>query len=823
MKTRRAALGAGCAALAKAAVLVAGVPLALARLWLAAPLPGGLFRPAAAGSIATWAHLAVLAVGILWLLATASLAHDVCGALRRHEAIDASSWSARWAAAIVGLILLASAGTSLVASGSARVPPTSVAAAPIGRRVRPGAAPSGPRVRRTRPTVTVAPHECLADVAARATGCADDWPLLAHLNLGRLQIDGARMLDPARLRPGWQLSLPAGARLAADRPTAEARPSAWPFERRLSELGLVGLGVITTCALARRIRNLRRSRSSARRLGERHAVVARPVSAARVALEPFADAPLVDWIDLANRLLWRLVRDEETDAPDVRLVRAGPDGVEFLLASPRLVAPWPFLARRAGHWWVLDPTAERGELEPDAARCRRFVPSLVPLGDDADASYLLVVGRSRRLGIDGADELVDRTLNAIVTSLRTVPWAEELAVELVGVDPPPPDEQCYQLSSSTTAALEDLAAENDPAGESRLVGRWRREPLVVVGRQAADPECERVLAAATVATGIIAAGQRGTERLAVDSDHAVLLPYGIELTAVTPTTGQFALLDGLLAAARRPTTILPVRPGIATDRARLTAVPVAGTFEVRLLRPEPVLVGPCAQPGTRDEARVVELVAYLALHDGRATATATADALFSRSESDARQVRTDTVARAARATLGHGPGGRALLVRRQDEFVLDPAVTCDLIRARRAFASAPFAEPATAEDLLVGALGLLEGSPLSAIATGYSWFSAEGLDELISAEIVDGAHHLVALALAANRPQLARWAIARGQFGAANSEILARDLMATAASENDTDGVRGAFSELERALERLGAGEPSVETRTLLEALDPTP
>jgi DNA-binding SARP family transcriptional activator len=826
MTARRAALGAGCLALAKAAVLAVGVPLALARLWNLAPVPGRFFYRSAAASVAAGAHLVVLAVAVVWLVATASLLRDVWGALRRHETLDVSSWSARWAGAIAGLILLAAAGSSLVAPGSSLTTPNSAVTAPASQVLRSRPAPASQVPRAARATVTVASRECLADVALRATGCVDDWPLLARLNLGHQQADGARMLDPARLRPGWQLDLPRGAPRStstADRRGGAAPAPDRPSARQLAELGLLGLGVVTTCALARRIRHLRRTASSGRRPGERRVAAAPPVGEARVALEPFADAPLIDWIDLANRLLWRLVRDLEVPALDVRLVRAGPDGIELLLASPCPVAPWPFFARRDGHWWVLDPAVEPAELRDDVAGARRLFPSLVPLGDDDDASYLLAVGPGRRLGISGADEIVDRTLDAIVTSLRTVPWAEELGIELVGIDPPPADERCFQLSSSTTSALEHLAAENDLAGGSRLGGRWRREPLVVVGRPAAGPDCERVLASASSLAGIVAAGKQGTEQLLVEDDRAVLLPYGIELRAVTPATGQLALLDGLLREARRPPTIVPIRPGIATDHARLTALPVAGMFEVQLLRADPALVGPLHEVAPRDLPRLVELVAYLALHDGTAPVETIADALFPRSAPATRRVRADETARAARAALGRGPGDRALLVRSHDGLLLDPAVTCDLTRARRAFASARFIEPAAAEVLLSDALALVEGTPLSAVVAGYSWFGAEGYDELLAAEIVDAAHHLVALALAADRSDLATWAIARGRLAGPDSEILARDLMTTAAAENDAAAVRGAFSELERALERLGGGEPSLETRALLATLDPAP
>jgi DNA-binding SARP family transcriptional activator len=822
----RAAFRTGLAALAKAAVLVVGVPLALGRLWLLAPQPANPVSLAAPRSVSTWAHLAVVVAGILWALAALNLARQVRGALRHHEALDTGSWSARWAGAIAGLILLATAGTSLAVPGASHVRPAPVATASARQRT-PGrpARLEQPR-RQVRTTVTVERDECLADVAFRATGCVDDWPLLARLNLGRRQVDGARMLDPARLHAGWRLDLPS--RVAASGPDGAAPPAGWSpatptSDRRLSELALVGLGVITTCALARRVRNLRRASSSGRRSGERATTSSRPVGEARVALEPFADAPLIDWIDLANRLLWRIVRDQDAAPPEVRLVRAGPDGIEFLLSTPQPETPWPFLSRRGGRWWVLDPGVEPADFAPFPTDEGRFLPSLVPLGDDEHASYLLVVGRGRRLGVDGDDALVDRTLEAIVTSLRTVPWAEQLAVELVGIHPPPADEQCYQLSSSTPAALADLATEGAPAAEPRLADRWQREPLIVVGREANDPECERVLAAAGTVAGIVAAGPRGTERLALEPDHAVLWPYGVALTAVTPTTGQFALLDGLFADARRPAAVLPVRAGLATDRARLSAVPLAGPVEVQLLRPEPAIVGLARPPAERDAARVVELVAYLALHDGATRVGSAADALFARSAAASRPGRVDNVARAARAALGTGPGGRALLARRGDELVLDPAVTCDLVRARRALASAPHAAATVAEDLLVGALHLVEGPPLGSVAAGYGWFGTEALDQIVTAEIVDGAHHLASLALASDRLELARWAIARGRLADQDSEILARDLMAVAGADNDTDGARLAFSELERALARFGGGEPSPETRALLEALDPTP
>ncbi|MGA9077930.1 MAG: hypothetical protein WB383_06330, partial [Acidimicrobiales bacterium] len=252
MSAQTTASRAGFGALAKSAVLVVGVPFALARLWLLAPLPARLVSFAATRSVTASAHLAVLVVGMLWAAATVDLAREIRGALRRGGTIDGSTWSTRWAAAIAGLILLATAGTPLVASGFSRVPSVPVATAPAGRRNDSRPVAVDRPARQARPTVTVRRDECLADVASRTTGCVDDWPLLAHLNLGQLQSDGSRMLDPARLRPGWRLNVPAGTGSAAVG-VAHAQeavpPPGSPLDRRLAELALVGLGVVTTCAL----------------------------------------------------------------------------------------------------------------------------------------------------------------------------------------------------------------------------------------------------------------------------------------------------------------------------------------------------------------------------------------------------------------------------------------------------------------------------------------------------------------------------------------------------------------------------------------------
>ena len=222
--------------------------------------------------------------------------------------------------------------------------------------------------------------------------------------------------------------------------------------------------------------------------------------------------------------------------------------------------------------------------------------------------------------------------------------------------------QCYQLSSSTPAALVDLAAEGPPAAEPRLACRWQREPLIVVGREANPRECRAcILAAAEPLAGIVTTAPSGTERLALDPDRAVLWPYGLELTAVTPTTGQLApLLDGLFAVFFFFATVLPVPCRFPRRPTPLLgAVPLAGPVEVQLLqaraRPRRAGYRPPRRTGRRPRGRARRLSSRRST-TGAAPVGCAADALLAGLAAESRQGRVDNVARAAPAALGPGPG-----------------------------------------------------------------------------------------------------------------------------------------------------------------------
>ena len=524
---RHAILRRGLVALVKSAVLVAGVPASLIRLWYLRSLPPHLLSRAGILTSSSLVHLVICAVGVLWAWAAANLVLEVRQAVRHHDTDELASWSTRWASRIAGLVLFATAGTatttSLAALSSNRA--TAVAVAAI--RQNP-AAQMSERTDAREPTMAstavVGAGESLTDFAGRTTGERAAWVEIARANLDAVQLDGARFVDANLVRSGWRLVVPRA------EPTVQHSPAPKSGSAWLAELEILGLGILTTAALVRRVRTLRRLGASSRADGATPLPPDHDVGAVEANIVPLGDSNLVGWVDAALRLLGdaaaRLVVGER---PEVTLVRAGPDGVEFLLERSLSPAPAPFAARGGGRWWALGPEMSVADATAAAAGLRRFAPWFVPLGDDGDAIYLAAIGPGSRLRIDGPKRPVDAAISGIVAALRTLPWAEELEVELLGIDPPPAEEQCFQLVASSPATLEDLAAAPGLVSRSNESPRWRREPLVVVG-PGSELECSDGLLEAVqgIASGVITTTGTGTMRLVLfNRKPARLEPFEI--------------------------------------------------------------------------------------------------------------------------------------------------------------------------------------------------------------------------------------------------------------------------------------------------------
>jgi DNA-binding SARP family transcriptional activator len=772
---------------------------------------------------AAWVHLLLIAVGCLWVWASVALVRDVIRAVRRGDGTRSGSWSHQWAASIVGLVLTITAGSAVTTTLALHPGRQPTANAPRTLADRPPSQPTSARSGETPREATVQPGECLDGFAARVTGERGRWPEIARANLGSAQPTGGRFVDPSLLRSGWCLTVPAAVTGSSPGGVEHTRS----IGRTVMELDLLGLGVLMTGAVARRVRALRRLTESARSPNTRLDRQPTDVVATEVAIGPCGDGLLVDWIEAALRLArWRPDGAvNATTTPDIRLVRAGPDGIELLLGTAHPSPPPPMTTVDGGKWWTLSAN-ELGEAATLAPKEGRIVPWLVPVGEDTDAVYLLAIGPGSHLVVEGAPAVRAAAIRGMVAGLRALPWATELAVELLGVHPPPPAERCFQLFASSVATLRQLAIRGCATDRLTVRPAWRPEPLVVAlgtlnppGHDSGGLD-DRLLSEVLAVAGVVSDRGDGTDRLVIAEDgSARLLPYGIALSTPLPTAEQSRLLDRLLASAAATVTLavdLLATPSPVRRHPSTTIGPV----DLTLLAGPPSVRGVPVEPAPRDLDRVVELLAFLVLHDHQASIGDVANALFARETPDGLEQRVHHVLAAARALLPHGGDERPLLSTGSGGAItLDRAVTSDWGRISSAITTARAATPDQAIAWLSRAFEGVQAAPILNDMTTYGWMVREGIAASIRADMVDAAHHLATLAIAADAVEEAGRAIDHGLAIDPISEILVRDAMTLRDRLGDATGVNALYESLEGALDALTSAEPSSETRALFRAL----
>jgi DNA-binding SARP family transcriptional activator len=641
---------------------------------------------------------------------------------------------------------------------------------------------------------------------------------IAQANLGTPQSGGGRFVDPNLVLPGWCVSIPHTVTSPSNVPVTGGSSTSG----RIAELATLGLGVLGTGAVAQRLRSMRRLSESGRIIGSRPGALEPSIAYASAAIDPFGNSLLVDWIEAALRIAGRWHETDGSVAPDVRLVRAGPSGVEMLLASPAPVCPDPMTTVDGGRWWVLEAQS-LGNPATLAPASGRLVPWLIPVGGDGDAVVLVAVGPGRHLAVDGDPTARAAALRGIVAALRALPWASELDTELVGIDPPPPTERCYHLFGSTLATLRALVARTPAPERLRVHPTWRREPLVVLSGTAAASPDDALTASLLEVSGVISDRGSGTETLVIDPrGPARLLPYGVELTVPQPSEQQSALLDVLFASAAESIPLSPPveRPEAWTPTEATSSWP--GLVDVALFGVRPAVRGLAHPPAERDLDRLVELLAFLALHARRCTVGALGRTLYSRESPATVEQRVRNLCALARSVLPR-PDGVPLLTVSGEEVTLDSSVTLDWERISSAIARARSIDPAAAIAALCAAFDEVDGAVILDDVSTYGWFRSEGFSSSIRGDLLDGAHHLATLAFAADDLDLAGRAVAWGLGIDPISEILVRDAMVLNDRAGEPDLAIETYRGLERALEILADAEPSSETRALFDALnDPT-
>ena len=575
------------------------------------------------------------------------------------------------------------------------------------------------------------------------------------------------------------------------------------------------MGALAIAGLVRRRQQLLRSRRATREVGTAPNTPAPDLCQLDGLLRREADPQLVEWIDLINRLLGSFAMRGILPAPEVALLRVGAHGIELLLRSPRRDAPPPFIVGEGGWWWILDSTNTPSELRSLAASAPRSIRALIPLGSDGIGEILVALRGGDLLGIVGEEEMTEAAMRILVLHLRLLPWCDELAVELLGIEPPALNQMSVHLLPSSATTIAALADRPSTSGKQR--DAWHREPLIVASRNGAS---EPVLAAIGLVNAGIAAiveGVEGNISLVIDHDGATLLPYGLKLNPPLLHAPDDLLVERLLAsyaenlAPRGSIEHLQVRSGPrtnSTDGPRLN-----------LLHASLEIIGGHRLPDSGDAARVMELLAYLLFHQRHATRGELAQALGFESTTGG-QRRIENLLSIARAVLGRDPSGREYIeLHRSAEIVLSDDVLSDWQEVLDTVAAARQVDGDRASTLLRSMLSTIDTSNLLAAMTELPWFVAARRDDEIISVLVDACHHLFVLCAAVDDVEGASSALSLGGSIEPNSEILARDMMAFAGSLGEATQVEATYLALVEHLERLGGIEPSPITRRLYRSL----
>jgi hypothetical protein len=513
---------------------------------------------------------------------------------------------------------------------------------------------------------------------------------------------------------------------------------------------VIGIWLLTTGAALRRQRTAPTDPSDVPALESADTIVS--TSATRDDLVDGAGH--LQWVDAANRLLrMELENMGPSELPHVGLVRAGMAGVELLLGSECLAAPPSFQVLENGRVWRLNPEIELQDIltsiGPSSAP---FLPVLIEVGEDRNATFFVAAEPGESVGIAGSD--VTDTLNHLITNLLTAPWT---AVSLFRLDDAKFEgaEEVPSLSVQEVRELDKTQFANDRRLDTSKV------PVIV----ADDRGLTELLRGQLKHAVLIGAAVSADHLLYRDNDTFTIEPVGL---TVRLTSGHSLPVDEE-----------PVDDDVSPEVSAWIGedgMPPRGAVEVRILREHPDLVGDLEASPT---GVAVQFVAYLALHGGRVTTSRLRDALGSYRRDASKANKTVwSAAGAARQVLG---ATRVPNATGNQQYELSAEVTCDWSRFAESFQRARSAHAARdtsrAVSLLAGALELFEGLP-SADERRFDWIETEGIIHEIQRVVEEAAHLLASIAIGTGSAPLAKWAVERGRLAAPISELLEQDEIA---------------------------------------------
>jgi DNA-binding SARP family transcriptional activator len=561
------------------------------------------------------------------------------------------------------------------------------------------------------------------------------------------------------------------------------------------EAAAVGVSVVLIAALMRRRRRGRLLARAGRGDDEVVVDIDEPAVAFESRTAAFVDAPVLDWLEVANRHLTAALRAEGRtgEAPDIHLVRVGPEGVYLFLAQPVEWSPGAFELVDDGLVWRLGSWVDRQALWDEDGGDLAWLPLLVPVGDDLTGTYLLHLAPGDAVSVEGPGAAAMlRSWRAAATAW---PWAEQVPV---------------------VTDAEGAEREVVHHGYAGQVGLDERGTVLYVG----DSSGLSPLAMATAAR----AGEElpgAPLRVVATETEAVIDPYEIIVRpcALDPEAER-ALASALDNQSLVPSPA-PSVPPVEEGGDLLADLVPPGPVEIRLLTFTPILEG-LAAPLPRDRlVRITELVAWIAIHGDRGT---TVSAMLDHGIAGAASEKTIyNIVSAARRALGEGPEGSPRLVtdRSTGVYRVSEEVTVDVLRFEAmAEAGISSTDAERAAVLCDAALQLIEDTPVGNGSGRYGWWSAMW-EARLGRLATKAARRLTELAVAGQIDvDVARAGLERARLVAIGEEELARAAMTFEAAIGDRGGVEREFALVAGNADALEPGNgPSEATEALYAAI----
>lgn len=535
----------------------------------------------------------------------------------------------------------------------------------------------------------------------------------------------------------------------------------------------------------------------------------------------------VDRLDIALRALGgALAQEADRPRPQIVAVQVAADSVEFLLGECSPSAPDGFAATDAGWTWTIS-TEDIDAVRPSTDRVAPL-PALVTLGTGVGGTVLFDLETAGAVAITGEPGEVRRLLHLFVLELATSTWADHLDVLVVGdgltgIETLPRVRQVASLmdvfGDLETAAsnLRGALADNSSTFAARTTGDggdgWI--PTVLICTEPPDSEAAdrlaRVVGDGGSGVGVVVAGPLPSARwtLHCNGETIETTPLGLRLSMTGLTGEDLDAADELLTKASEPVDMKESAVDFDVDLTaaeapapdRVVALPAVLPIEelndeplheapfdveVRLLGPVEVVGG--GQPV--EGGRPLELLAYLALHPAGVDGDRLRAALWRPDRPPAAKTFANTIS----ITRGF-IGARHFPPATTEVYRLAGTVTTDVSRFEALAGHATGQARASAIETLRSALSLVRGHPFTA-AQGFHWVQPEGHLAHVGALVVDTAHRMVELCLAAGDATGAAWAARQGLLASPGNEILYRHRMVAADAAGNAAGVHAAMAEL---------------------------